>query len=387
MLVVGLLVAAVPVAGQEPPQTLDNLVRFLVTNQGVQTSDFDKDREAAIATSATITRALLASLATLPVSTSSSGFAYRFSPALGTVERASQTFGPFFVERAVTAGQGHASIGFNVKYVAFRSLDGNTLRDGQFVTTANQFSDEPEPFDVEALTLAITARTATFFGNVGITDRLDIGVAVPIVRLEINGSRLNTYRGQSFPLASARGQSVGLADVLVRSKVRLTPEGPGAAAAGVELRLPTGREEDLLGSGDAQLRILGLGSLESGPVGAYGNLAFGFGGIGREVAYGGAVAVAATPRLTLVGELVGRRLAGLHRISESAVPHPRIQGVTTTRLIPAGDNRTAAFVVGGFKWNVSGAWLLHGNVALPVTDAGLTAPITPTFALDYSFTR
>jgi hypothetical protein len=377
----------VPAAGQEPAQTLDGLIRFLVTNQGVQTSDFDKDREAAAATSATIARALLASLAALPVSTSSSGFTYRFNPALGTVERASETFGPFFVERAVTAGQGQATLGFNVKYVAFGSLDGNSLRDGQFLTTANQFTDEPEPFDVEALTLSITAKTATFFGNIGVTDRLDVGVAVPLVRLEINGSRLNTYRGQSLPLASARGESVGLADVLVRSKVRLTPEGPGTAAAGVELRLPTGREEDLLGAGDAQLRIMGLGSVESGSVGAYGSLAFSVGGTGREVSYGGAVAVAATPQLTLVGELVGRRLAGLHRISESVVPHPRIQGVTTTRLMPAGNDRTAAFVVGGFKWNVSGAWLLHGNLALPVTDAGLTARITPTVALDYSFTR
>jgi hypothetical protein len=55
--------------------------------------------------------------------------------------------------------------------------------------------------------------------------------------------------------------------------------------------------------------------------------------------------------------------------------------------MPAGSNRTAAFIVGGFKWNVSGAWLLHGNLALPVTDAGLTARVTPALTLDYSFTR
>src|SRR4051812_49253208 len=83
-------------------QTVQDVLGFLVTNQGVQTNDFDKDREAAEATRATLTRALLSSVATLPVSTSSSGFTYRFNQTLGTVERASDTFGPFFVERALT---------------------------------------------------------------------------------------------------------------------------------------------------------------------------------------------------------------------------------------------------------------------------------------------
>jgi hypothetical protein len=210
---------------------------------------------------------------------------------------------------------------------------------------------------------------------------------VPLVRLEISGSRLNTYRGQSFLLARAQGESVGIADILVRSKVRLTDAGPGAAAAAVEVRLPTGREEDLLGAGDPQLRMMGIGSVESGALGAYGNLAYGFGGVGRELSYAGAIAVAATPRLTVIGEVLGRRLAGLQRIGETVVAHPRIRGVTTTRLMPVGDDATAAFVVGGFKWNPSGAWLVHANVMVPLTDAGLTAGVTPTIALDYSFTR
>jgi hypothetical protein len=36
---------------------------------------------------------------------------------------------------------------------------------------------------------------------------------------------------------------------------------------------------------------------------------------------------------------------------------------------------------------VTGTWLLHGNVLLPLTERGLTARVTPTVALDYSFTR
>jgi hypothetical protein len=304
------------------------------------------------------------------------------------VERASETFGPFFTERALTAGSGQASFGFTYQQASFRSLDGNNLRDGSFVTVANQFVDEPAPFDIETLTLNITTRTTTFFGNVGISDRVDLGVAVPLLRLDIEGSRLNTYRGLSVPKARATARTVGLADVAVRSKVRLTGAGgPGAVAAGFEVRIPTGREEDLLGAGDLSVRVTGLASYEAGPASFHGNLSIGAGGVGGEVSYGGAAAMAASPRLTLVGEYVARRIEGVQAITETFAPHPRIVGVQTMRLTPAGDTQTTSFAVAGFKWNVGGTWLVHGNVLVPVTERGLTARFTPTIAIDYSFAR
>ncbi len=366
---------------------VEQVLAFLVTNQGVQTSDFDKDREAAEATRATLTRALLSSIATLPVSTSSSGFTYRLNPTLGTSERASDTFGPFYIERALTSGAGQASLGFTLQYASFSSLDGNDLRSGELVTTANQFADETQPFDVETLTLNITTRTATFFANVGVNDRIDVGGAVPLVRLDVNGTRVNTYRGQALLQTIGKAERVGLADVALRTKVRLTGEGPATIAAGVEARLPTGREEDLLSAGTLAMRFLGLASYEAGSASFHGNLAIGTGGIGHEVSYGGAVAVAATPRLTVVGEFLARRIDGLEGIVATSAPHPRIAGVRTTRLTPTGQDETTAFSVAGMKWNVGGAWLLNANVLMPLSKHGLTTAITPTVALDYSFAR
>lgn len=371
----------------ESAATVQDILSFLVTNQGVQTSDFDRDREAAEATRATLSRALLAAIATIPVGTSSSGFTYRLNPALGTVERASETFGPFFVERALTSGAGQANFGFTFGFASFQSLDGYDLEDGQFVTIANRFRDEPAPFDIETLALSVETRTATFYGNVGLSDRIDLGVAVPVVRLDISGTRNNTYRGRTLLQARARAETLGLADVAVRSKVRLTGDGPGAVAAGVEVRLPTGREENLLGSGETAVRFQGLASAEAGRTSMHGNFTLGTGGLGREYSYGGAVAVAATRQVTIVGEVLARRIAGVQRITEVIAPHPRIAGVDTLRLIPSGEDQTTAFAVAGFKWNVGGTWLLHGNVLFPMTESGLTAKFTPTVALDYSFTR
>ena len=92
-------------------QTVSDVVGFLVTNQAVVTADFEKDLAAAEAARDTISRALLVDLASVPLATASSGFLYRLNPQLGTVERATESFGGFFVERALTAGRGRASFG------------------------------------------------------------------------------------------------------------------------------------------------------------------------------------------------------------------------------------------------------------------------------------
>src|SRR6185369_9152336 len=192
-------------------QSVSDVLTFLITNQSVQTGNIARDRNAAQATSDALGRALLANLATLPVPSTSGAFTYRLNPELGTVERTTQTFGPSFVERAQTAGRGQVSFGLAFQYLRFDSLDGRNLRDGSLVTTANKFVDETAPFDADRLTLNIDASVATFYGNVGVTDRLDVGVIVPMVSLEVSGARLDNYRGQTFMQATASSHAVGVA--------------------------------------------------------------------------------------------------------------------------------------------------------------------------------
>lgn len=390
-LTITLLLLAVPAAHAQTSSgtgsNVQTILGVLVTNQGVQTANFDRDRAAAEATRATLERALLAAFTTLPVSSSSGGFVYRLSPSLGTVERASADFGPFFVERPLTSGRGQASAGLTFQYASFQSLDGNDLRNGSFITTANQFSDESTPFDVETLTLAVSTRTAIIHGTVGVTDRLDLGASIPIVRLDISGTRVNTYRGAALPQVHAEAHTMGPGDVSVRTKLRVAGDGSTAGAVGFEVRLPTGSAEDLIGSGESAWRVLGMASAGGGRTSVYGNAALGFGGIGRDVSISGAATFAASDRLTLVGELLGRRIVGIPRITAVAEPHPRIQGVKTLRLVPSGDDQASLYAVAGAKWNVGATWLLHAHVLVPLTDAGLTTRVTPSVALEYAFTR
>ena len=157
-LLIALILTVLPGAAVAQVETMDEIVHLLVTNQSVQTGDFVKDRAAADAASAALGQALLVSLATLPTGASSAGFTYRFNPSLGTLERTTNSFGPSFVERAVTSGKGRAAFGTTWQYASFTRLDDRHLQDEGLVTTANRFVDEPAAFDVERLTLAVQSR-------------------------------------------------------------------------------------------------------------------------------------------------------------------------------------------------------------------------------------
>ena len=368
-------------------QTVDDVLTFLVTNQSVPTGSVERDRAAAEATSVTISRALAANLATLPLTSSSGSFAYRLNPALGTVERATQSFGPFFTERATTAGRHQASFGLTLQQLHFTSLDGRNLRDGSLVTTANQFTDEAAPFDVDRLTLDVDASVATLYGNVGITDRLDIGVAAPFISLSLSGSRVDTYRGRAFTQAAASAHAVGLADLVVRAKYALIADPSAGLATLVDVRLPTGRQDDLLGAGSTSVKFSAIGSVEQGRVSAHANSGISIGGLARELSYGGAIALAASGRVSLIGELIGRWIDSPGHIVSVSAPHPTLAGVDTIRLTPDTSTLHLLTVVPGVKWNLTDTWVLGANVSIPLTSGGLTAPLTPFVGLDYSLGR
>jgi hypothetical protein len=369
----------------EAQQTVSDVVGFLVTNQAVVTADFQKDLAAAEAARATISNALLVDLTSVPLATASSGFLYRLNPQLGTVERATESFGGFFVERALTAGQGRASFGVSASTLDFDRLDGRSLTNGTLVTVANRFRDESTPFDTESLTLHISSSTMTLFGSVGLTDRIEIGAAVPLVRLTLDGQRVNVYRGTTFLQASGTATASGVADIAVRAKVTaLAVRGGGVAIAG-EVRLPTGDSANLLGTGSTSIRVMGIGSLERGPFALHGNAAILNGGVSSELDFGGAASLAVHPRVTVSGEVLTRRVADLHAMALVSAPHPTIAGVDTLRLAADQGSTTLANAVAGVKWNVARTVVIGGHLAWALNNRGLTAPLTPTLAFEYAF--
>lgn len=376
------LLSATPAHAQE---TVSDIVSFLVTNQAVQTEDFERDQAAAEAARDTIARALLLNLTSFPLATSSSGFLYRFNSQLGTVERASESFGGFFTERALTPGRGRASFGISATTSGFDQLDGRDLRDGTLVTVANTFRDEEAPFDIETLSLRLRTSTMTLFGSVGVTDRLELGAALPLVRLHLEGERINVYRGTRFQQASGTATANGIADLALRAKYNVFAGTLGGIAAAGEMRLPTGDDANLLGSGGRSWRIMGIGSFEDGRLGLHGNGGIVRGGISDEWFLAAAAALAVSPRVTLSGEVTTRHISELRELTLASAPHPTIDGVDTLRLLPGASGQTLTGAVVGLKWNVAGLMVIGGHVRWALSSRGLTSPVTPTLAIEYAF--
>jgi hypothetical protein len=366
-------------------QSATDIVGFLMLNQAVPTEDFERDRVAADAARQTIVNALLVNLASVPLSTSSGGFVYRINELLGTAERAGDTFGPFFVERALTGGQGHPSFGISASTTSFNELDGRNLRDGSFLTIANQFRDESAPFDTERLTLKIRTSGMTLFGSVPVTDRFEIGAALPLVRLELDGARVTVHRGTTLAQASAQATASGVGDLAIRGKYVLFDEEGFGVAAAAELRAPTGDADNLLGAGKTGYRISGLASYEPSHFALHVNLGAAGGGVSNEVSLGAAALVAVNPRVTLSGEMLARRVSELRDLNLVAAPHPTIAGVDTYRLAAGNGDNTVVQLVTGIKWNMARTMVLGGHVRWSANKSGLTATVTPTVAFEYAF--
>ena len=373
---------AAPAAAQ---QTVSEVLSFLLTNRSIPTGDFVQDARAAAATRDTISTFLLVELGTLPVTSSASAFTYRLDRNLGTVVRSSDSFGPFLVERSLTSGLLRGSLALTYQAASFDTVDGRSLTDGTLVATASRLRGDTQPFDVEALSLDLDTKTMTLVGNLGVTDRLDIGVALPFVRLSLNGRRVDTYRGAALVQAVGSASASGPGDLVIRGKYNVLRSTGSGLAIGGEARLPTGDAQNLLGTGEASIKPRVIASVERDRVALHGDFGYTIGGLADELDYGGAVTVIGTPRLTLVGEIAGRRLSSAGRLTETTEPHPALVGVDTIRLTSIEGATERLVALAGFKWNIAGTLLLSANVMRPLTSAGLNARWMSTIAFDYSF--
>ena len=369
-------------------QSVTEILSFLLTNRSIVTNDVAGDVQAAAATRDTISRFLSTELSTLPTGSSSAGFTYRVERGLGgAIVRSSESFGPAFVERSLTVGTLRPAFAVAFQENSFDRIDGRPLGDGTMVATASRLTGDAAPFDVETVSIRLRTRIITLSTNVGVTDRLDVSAALPLIRLNLRGVRVDTLRGTSTEQASARADASGVGDAAIRAKYNVLRSGGSGVALSAEARLPTGDADNLLGAGEASFRPRVIGSIDRGPVSLHGEIGYALGGLSREFGYGGAVAIVATSRLTVTAETLGRRVESAGRIVETVAAHPTLVGVETIRLTGVTDATYRSIIVGSIKWNVASTWLVTASVLRPVTEAGLTSDVTPSVVVEYSFSR
>jgi hypothetical protein len=365
---------------------------------------------------------LASQLASVPLPSPASGFTYELDPALGVFKRSTQSFGPILGERAETIGKKKVSLGFNYQYFTFDSLEGVDLGDVPAVFTHDNAAPGGRA-DVVATHNSIDLKVGQFitFVSYGLADGLDVSVAVPFVKVDLGVTSLATiqrigtasspathfFRDPSAPSTfgnsktfSSSGSASGIGDVIGRLKGRLVKSGATGVALGVDVRFPTGDEEDLLGSGAWGVKPFLILSVSQKVLSPHLNVGYQWNGqsvlagnvvtgekksLPDQFLYAAGVDVGVTPKVTLALDLIGRRVLKSPRLQPETF-HALQGGLTfpsITFMQDADFNVTNA--AAGLKVNAGGRLLLDVNVLFKLDDGGLRDKITPLVGFEYSF--
>lgn len=372
---------------------------------------------------------LVEELTSFPLASSGASFTYTFDPALGTFSRSTESFGPIFTDRVQTIGKGRANFGLTYLHASYDKLDDLKLDRGlQFQALHEDCCGPhgnvvPDPYfegDVIGVTttLEIKTQTTVLYGTYGFTDHFDVEVAVPVIKVDLSGhshyviNRLSTgasdtvtHRfagGGTTSDASRDDSATGIGDVLLRGKYRFFQSHGGGIGAALDIRLPTGQEKDLLGSGFTQYKLSLLGSAEFGKAGLHGNVGYStssgsssvLNDLPNELSYSLGLDFAVHPRATLVGEILGRTLYNAQRAELASITHVYRAGsdagpVETTDL-PAvlfvEDDLSELLGSVGVKFNPGGNYLITIGGLFPLSNRGLqTGGATVVLGVESSF--
>jgi hypothetical protein len=383
--------------------------------------------------------AFASQLTALPVPSPASGFTYSYDPSAGVFKRSTESFGPILADRSETIGKNRVSFGLSYQHFEFDSLGGVSLDQLPLVFTHVQFPINGVfpafEKDVVSTTSSISAKLEQITPAItyGITDRLDLAVAVPIVKVNIQMSSvatilrfgtgpndLNTHffadhqSSQSFDMREASASGIG--DILVRLKGSLLHQGNNGLALGVEARFPTGKAENLLGSGAFGVEPFLVYSYASPSFSPHLKVAFQRNGnsiLGGESSaqidqtthrvtgliynearlpdqlfYNAGADLGVSKRVTVAVDLLGRQLRNAPQLQ--SVPFVRQSALLPDQgPLPNVQVSTGNFFVnelsGGLKFNPTGKLLVDANVLVSLDHNGLHHKVTPLIGVEYGF--
>ena len=363
--------------------------------------------------------ALTSQIVSLPLPPPASGFTYQFDPALGVFQRTTSTFGPILSERAETIGTRRVAVGFSVQGLAFNTIEGVDLKAVPAVFTHDSAELRGGREDVVTTLNNINARVVRSAGFVsyGVTNHLDVSVVVPIVSTDIivtsdaQVRRIGTTNPETHffrtsddqigdrRIFTAFGEASGLGDVTVRFKQNFRKRDNYGAAFGMDVRLPTGDEHNLLGTGAPGVQPFGVWSGTYGAFSPHANLGYQWNGssvLGSSpgsgvsadlpdvVTYSLGGVIAVHPKLTAAIDLIGRYVIDSPRLRRETFH--ALDGVTQLPNITFGTgsfNEMSAAL--GFKVNLVGPLLFNMNVLMQLNSVGLRDKISPLIGVEYAF--
>ncbi|MEK6569009.1 MAG: transporter [candidate division NC10 bacterium] len=326
---------------------------------------------------------------------------FTFDIERGVPVRTTESLGTLLTERATTLGARKLDVTFTYTRVKFTKLQGKDLDDLELVfrrNDANEGCDPSSPLllarcDIIKANLKVDLTEDIFalIATYGLTAEWDVGFVVPVTHIRLiakahaaifdqfgnpGGTKLGDIPIHRFgpnstqPDASGGGDETGLGDIVLRTKYNflrhyddLIPD----MAFLVELKLPTGDEERLLGTGGTNLTGLLVASR------TYARWFTPHVNLGYEIdtkdtrqnaiRYALGFDARLLPELTLAAGIIGR-----------AKP----DGSGT------GDHIVDLSL--GVKWNPIKSLILRTNVQIPLDkNSGLRADFIPTVGIEYIF--
>jgi hypothetical protein len=400
-----------------------------------------------------LNEAIATQLTLLPLASPASGFSYRFDPATGTYEQLRESFGPVLTERAETIGRHKFYFGATFQRFRFDKLDGVPLHNLPAVFTHQQTNTPPSPFESQFISTSnsidLKVNQFTIFGTFGVTNHIDVSVAVPLIQIGLNatsnativrtvntepvqgfahyfdpanpaGSLTHTYSNNQFSpdiytnsaktgnlyWDPSRHSAAGVGDVVVRVKGNVYRNERMSLALLADLRFPTGDERNFLGSGAFGVKPFAAMSIHTGRLTPHVNLGYQWNGssllagdilTGSKAKLPGFGFISAgtdlgiSRRLTLAADYIGQELINAPRIKsaiyQSSLPIVSTGNVASFDTINPNVKETynQSNAAFGFKYNAFGRLLVSGNLLVALNDGGLRARLAPLVGLSYSF--
>ena len=426
--------SAATAAAQDRPATLSTLFEDVFGPRGlVLNSDdvqLDGSNHAAHFNSAfqsefrLMNVALTSQLATVPLPSPASGFTYHFDSTTGTFVRTTRSFGPILADRGETIGRGKIAFGYTYQFFSFDHLDGISLANVPAVFTHDSADLGGGRSDVVSTANTIEATVSQLTGALtyGLTDRIDVSLAVPVVRTRLSllsnatihrvgtGANLGVHyfrdpdaiggHGASRQYY-AEGSAGGVGDLVARVKTTLMREGTRAFAAGVDVRLPTGDERNLLGSGSPGLRPFAAISASAGRFAPHANVAYQWNGesslagdvrsstkadLPDQFVYAVGADVLVAERLSVVFDVFGQRVVDSPRLVARTSTRSGVAGtVTLPDILFATESYWTSAGGLGLKANLAPRLLVTFNLRFAIADGGLTDRLSPLLGMEWSF--
>lgn len=365
-------------------------------------------------------------LATFPLGSSSPGFTYTFDPALGVYERSTESFGPVFSERPLTAGKGKFSFGLSFRSSRYDRFEGQDLRNEDlrlYLThqDTNRDGSALNPWfegDIIGAGLSVTleSQTTVLVANYGLSERLDLGVALPFQKVDLS-ARIRTHiehlstapdpfvvhafdDGTDDRDFFESGSASGVGDLVLRGKWNFVRRPSSSLALAADLRLPTGDENDLLGSGATQAKLFLVFAGPARTLAPRASVGYTFssggsefsGDLPDEINYSAGFDAALHKRVTLTADFLGRRLRDTGRLVQRErtfqyALRTSPQLLQATRVTPAAERGDLDLMLGAaaLKINPVGRLLVSVSVLFSVGNNGLQDKFAPVIGLDYSF--